>query len=942
MAFSMFSEELRSLVRRRFESPTEVQQKGIPPIRRGKNTLIIASTGTGKTESVLLPVFDMWLQERPKPISILYITPLKSLNRDLEKRISWWARHLELDASVRHGDTSTYERSMQAQNPPDMLVSTPETLQAMLTGSRMRQHLSNVRFVVVDEIHELVGNKRGIQLSVGLERLKALVKSEGNNEPQFVGLSATVGSPEEVARFLAGVNCEIVDTTDVRSTDIKVEYPTVSDADEKTAKSVSLSPESAARLIRIMELLRDVKAALVFTNTRQFAEVLSSRMKALAGGMSIETHHSSLSKEVRIDAEKRLKSGETKALVCTSSLELGIDIGDVDLTVQYMSPRQVSKLLQRIGRAGHSVGRTSRGVIISTDPDDAFESAIIAGMALRGQIEESEIYEMALDVLGHQIVGLALEEYRIPAKKAYGIIHRAYPYRHMTYEKFLDVCRLLQRLRLIWLDKKFEKEMVLKRRRGSFEYYYRNLSTIPDVKSYRIIDILTGAPVGTLDAEFIALHGSLGTSFIVKGQAWKIIDVRKSSVLVEPERGIEAAIPAWEGELMPVPFAVARSVGALRRHITEKLQEGKRKAVEFVMKTCPADRSAAKAIVSAVIAQKKKWKVPTDRDILIEYGRADEGYHVVIHTCFGSLVNETIGRVLSVMLTGRLGSVGLQTDPYRIMLKIQSPRWEDVIKTFRYMETGSLESVIDISVPKTELFRWRFLHVANRLGIIERNADFGKGYLSKVADAYLGTPAYEEALSEIKREKLDIETTKKVLELVHAGKIGITTQAGISPFGLAGLEKKYEIVAPERPVKEIMAAFRNRILNTKLRLMCAECGRWAFTARVSEDPKLVCPKCGARTVGATHHWDTETEKALMKHIKGKKLSAEEKRRVRYIKNTGTLVMNYGLPALRALAGRGIGWTTAKRILAMAEDEEDLYRLILDAERNYAKTKRFWK
>jgi len=393
---------------------------------------------------------------------------------------------------------------------------------------------------------------------------------------------------------------------------------------------------------------------------------------------------------------------------------------------------------------------------------------------------------------------------------------------------------------------------------------------------------------------------------------------------------------------MPVPFDVAQGVGRLRREIAGKLPGGAASAAGFVRSEYPVDAEASRKMVSFVKQQKGFGHLPDDREILIEFARADEGYHVVIHTCFGSLVNETIGRVLTALLSGRMGSVGLQTDPYRIMIRIQSPRWKDVIETFRYMEPDSLDKMMDISLARSELFHWRFLHVANRLGIIDRNADFGKGYLSKVADAYLGTPAYEEALSEIKREKLDIETSKKMLGKIQSGEIKIVVREGLSPMGRSGLERKYEIVAPERPETEILEAFRKRLLGTKLRLVCCGCGGWNVTSRVSEKPLLQCPKCGARMIGATHHWDMESEKALKKHLEKKKLSASEKRHLSHIQNTGTLVMNYGEPALKALAGRGVGWTNAKRILAEARDDDDLCRLILEAERRYARTKRFWK
>jgi len=943
MVFGIFTKELRELIGKRFEKPTQVQFEGIPPIHAGEDTLVLASTGTGKTETVLLPVFDRWLRDRPRPISILYITPLRSLNRDLGKRISWWSEHMGMDCSVRHGDTTQYERGMQAANPPDMLISTPETLQAMLTGKIMRTHLSNVRFVVVDEIHELVDSKRGAQLSVGLERLKELIKSSGNPRPQFIGLSATVGTPEKVAGFLTSGKCRIIDTTELKNLDLKVESPEPGGKDYGLSGEMFVTPEIMARLNRIVEEVRRTRATLIFTNTREFAEILSSRLKAIAPDLPLDTHHSSLSKEVRVDAEGRLKEGKLRALVCTSSLELGIDIGDIDLTLQYMSPRQVAKLLQRTGRSGHSVGATSRGLIMASDADDCFESAVIAGLAMERRIESSDVYSMALDVLAHQIVGLSLEEYKIPLEKAFNIIKGAMPYRELTMEKFTEVCKFLERLRLVWLDDRFDEKPVIKRRKSAFEYYYMNLSTIPDVRNYRIIDIVSNSPVGSLDAEFLALHGSPGTSFICKGQAWRILEVKKSSVMVEPQRGIEAAIPAWEGELIPVPYDIAQGVGRMRGEIADKLKrEGAEGAEKYLISRYPVTADVAKKMIGIIGKQMKSGHVPTEKEVLIEYSKGEDGYWVVMHTCFGSKVNETIGRCLTILLSSRLGSIGLQTDPYRIMLKLQVPRWNDVTDTFRYMEAGSIEGLLDIALPRTELFAWRFIQVAKRMGIIEKDADFGKGYLNKVVDAYLGTPACTEAMHEIKKEKLDVEKAKILLEDLQKGGIKLVMEEGLSPIGEMGLARKYEIVAPEKPENEILDAFGKRLLETKLRLLCANCGDWALTAKVKENPPLQCPRCGARLIGVAPGWDMERQKTLKKHLGGRELTDAEKEDMDYLLNTATMVMNYGHPALKVLAGRGVGWTTAKRILAKARDEEELLKLTLEAERNYAKNKRFWK
>ncbi|MBN2330266.1 MAG: DEAD/DEAH box helicase [Candidatus Aenigmarchaeota archaeon] len=941
--FNLLNPDVRRIVTKRFNEPTPIQKSVIPEVLNGENILVISGTGSGKTESCLLPIFSRWIQTHPKSISVLYISPLRSLNRDLLRRILWWASYLDMDASVRHGDTSQYERSMQAANPPDLLISTPETLQAMLTGKVMRKHMANVKFVVVDEIHELVDNKRGIQLSVGIERLKELIRSAGNTVPQFIGLSATVGTPEKVAEFLTGGKCRIIDTTEAKGFDIMVESPEPTPKDAEQSSDMLVSPQVMARLRRIMDLVGQKRASLIFTNTREFAEILSSRLKALDPDLALDTHHSSLSKDIRVDAESSLKDGKLKALVCTSSLELGIDIGEIDLALQYMSPRQVTKLMQRIGRSGHGVGRISRGIIMASDPDDCFEASVIAGLGIKGRIEPSDVYDQSLDILGHQIVGLSLEEYKIPVKKAYEIVRRSMPFRQLSFEEFTQVCRFMQRIGAVWIDEKYSDVPVIKRRRGAFEYYYRNLSTIPDVKNYRIIDIVTNKPVGSLDAEFIAMHGTPGTSFICKGQAWRILEVKKGSVVVEPEKGIEASIPAWEGELIPVPYEVAQGVGALRREIAEKVRKGGLKAAcDHVVSKYPVTLDVARKMARTVKKQLSAWHVPTDREIVIEFAKADEGYWVILHTCFGSLVNETIGRVLTIMLTSRLGSIGLQTDPYRIMLKLQVPRWKDVIDTFRYIEPKSIEGIIDLTMVRTELFTWRFIHVAKRLGIIERDADYGKGYLNKVVDAYVGTPAYTEALHEIKKEKLDIGLTEKLLRSVQKNEVKLVIEPGLSPLAETGLARKYEIVAPDKPEREILEAFRSRILNTKIRLLCTNCGRWAQTGRVSEELELQCPKCGARTIGVTPSWDLQKEKILQKHIAGKKLTAEEEKELDDLMNTGTMVMNYGRPSLKALAGRGVGWTTAKRILNKARDDEELMLLMLEAERKFARTKRFWK
>ncbi|MFH1329029.1 MAG: DEAD/DEAH box helicase [Candidatus Bathyarchaeota archaeon] len=390
---------------------TEIQEKAIPVIKTGNNVLLIAPTGLGKTEAAILPIFDMFLSrnkgENPKGISMLYITPLRSLNRDILKRLVEMGKRLEIRIEVRHGDTPTGIRRAQAKSPPNMLITTPETLQAILAGWRMREHLKEVRWVVIDEIHEFASDKRGVQLTLALERLQIFTGSVF----QRIGLSATIGNPKLVGRFLAGkkADVQIIKAEVYREIMPQVESPSVTQTDEEISTKLMIPAGIVSRVRRILELLNEYRTVLIFTNTREHAESLASKIRIISPGKKIGIHHGSLSKEIRIDTEQSLKNGELKAVICTSSLELGIDIGMIDFVVQYMSPRQVTKIVQRIGRSGHVVGDKPKGCIIAAWPDDILESGVILRRALSGELEEPLLHSNALDVLAHQLVGLTLD-----------------------------------------------------------------------------------------------------------------------------------------------------------------------------------------------------------------------------------------------------------------------------------------------------------------------------------------------------------------------------------------------------------------------------------------------------------------------------------------------------------------------------------------------------
>ncbi|MEM2899680.1 MAG: DEAD/DEAH box helicase [Thermoplasmata archaeon] len=328
--------------------PTLPQKRAIPKILEGKNVLLIAPTGMGKTESAMLPLFHKILNETPKPIALLYLTPLRALNRDMLKRMHEFGDALGIKIAVRHGDTSQSERVKMSKNPPQILITTPETFQILFLGRNLREQLKNVRYVIIDEVHELAEDERGAQLAVALERLYYLTRREF----QRIGLSATIGSPEEVARYLAGLGREIelINANAEKTMEIDVIFPKEKENDNLIADKIRCESIVASALRECVSLINKHNSTLFFVNTRDHAEGLGARLKIMDPNLPIGVHHGSLSKEVRMQMEDEFKTGILKSLICTSSLELGIDIGSADYTIQYNSPRQVTRLVQRLGR----------------------------------------------------------------------------------------------------------------------------------------------------------------------------------------------------------------------------------------------------------------------------------------------------------------------------------------------------------------------------------------------------------------------------------------------------------------------------------------------------------------------------------------------------------------------------------------------------------------
>ena len=988
-AYDALCEPLRDHLSRAGWQPTPIQEAALPPLLDGGDHVLIAPTGSGKTEAVILPVLSQAHDAEWGRLSVLYVTPLRALNRDIDRRLQDLASTVGLEVGLRHGDTPQSERNRQSRRPPHLLVTTPETLQIMFTGSRLREHLKGVRAVIVDEVHELASSERGAQLLVGLARLEALAK----RRLQRIGLSATVGNPDEVARWLSPEEGTAIRAPAPRATEVRITCAQPEAADEAIALEHSTSPRAMAALRMLAGRLKADAPSLIFVNSRNAAESVASRLSTFDGTLDIGIHHGSLASEVREEMETRLQAGDIHALVCTSSLELGIDVGAIRHVHQVQSPRAVDRLLQRVGRAEHTLGGTGRGDLVAWESDEIAESAVIARRAIAGEIEGVEWRRAPRVVAANQMVMMTLAEGVVPMPATTAILRHTSIFSDWEHGDTRALARVLDDrwlLRLVadpktsdpleWApslwrqlapegvpDERPTKEEVERTEEATLErwrqamraavpkhlaegwtsagartrsYMLEHLSMIPDEQRYVVRDAVTRRGIGSVDEAFVLSLDDSGQEtdgaprrFVMVGRTWEIVeaDPEKSELLVAPT-GSGGSAPVWAGELPPVPAEIAREVGDLRGLIRD-LATGEETEGDREIESYPLAPDALGRLMGTITEHvDAAGSLPDASHIDIETRRDA----VVVHSCNGTRINQTLAHFLQAMastLEGRMGRV--LVDPYRITLQVPGLRATHVVDWLTGTPPNGLPSILRVTIPNGRQLRWRLVQVCKVMGVLRAGVDPRKVNLRGIAERYKGTPVMEEALDKLFSERMDLDGTVDLLRAIQDGRIHVSQRSpgalGTSP------RSERDMQLPDWSNVEVRNRLEMRLMNERALTICLRC-KATTRFRVARYPEIDpnCTVCSA-TMRAV------AREGLADDLKRWVASEDEKVRARMMRNA-EMVQHRGIDAILCLMARGVGEETATRILrahAKGGPRDALLKAIHDAEIQYARTRRFW-
>ncbi len=824
-----FTPQVRDWFRRSFAEPTAAQTQAWPAVAGGENVLVSAPTGSGKTLAAFLWGLDR-LVAHPTPESekrarLVYVSPLKALSYDVEKNLRAPLKGIggDISVAIRTGDTPQKERQAMLRHPPDVLITTPESLYLMLT-SRAREMLEAVEWAIVDEIHAVARTKRGAHLALTLERLQHAT----DHELQRIGLSATQRPLAEVGRFLvgAGRDCRVVDTGVRKPLDLQIRVP-VDDMREPGQHDVTDpavggtgtaagggdlvgmgAGESGAATRRsiwpaiypeLLALVREHRSTIIFVNARRAAERLAMRLNELAGeeGRPAEiarAHHGSLAREERLVVEDLLKSGELPCLVATSSLELGIDMGAVDLVLQVESPKSVTAGLQRIGRAGHNVGDVSKGRIFPKFRADLLECAVVARRMRDGDIESTEVPRNPLDVLAQQIVAMVAggDDWRVP--ELHDLVRRAYPYSDLSRELLDQVLDMLDgrypseefaelRPRIVW-DRVHD---TIRARKGALQLAVTNAGTIPDRGLYGV-HLPDGRRVGELDEEMV-YEARPGQTFLLGASSWRIEEITRDRVIVTPAPGAPGAVPFWRGDGIGRPKELGRAIGEFSR--TQIDRDPSELAADYDL-----DERAAKNLLTYLREQREATRVvPSDRTIVIERFRDEIGdWRLCVLSPFGGRVHAAWGLALSARIRDEFGleSDAIWSDDGIIvhLPDADEPPGAELV----LIEPDAVEDMVVAELSSSALYGARFRENAARALLLPRSYPGRRTplwqqrlkaqSLLEVARRYGQFPIVLETYRECLRDVLDLPGLQELLRGLHTRELSLVeveTQRA-SPF----------------------------------------------------------------------------------------------------------------------------------------------------------------
>ncbi|MBS3065025.1 MAG: ATP-dependent helicase [DPANN group archaeon] len=784
--------------RKKFKNFSPPQTFAVKEIHNRNNILVSAPTGSGKTLTAFLSVINelITLSEKGEledKVYCIYISPLKALANDVEKNLLEPLKEMAdivehkfgIRVALRTGDTTPHERNKMLKKAPHIMITTPESLALMLVAPKFRALLKDVKWTIIDEIHALATNKRGTHLALSLERLQNLAGAFTR-----IGLSATVSPLEDVAKYLVGINnngkerdCIIVNASFDKNIDLKVLCP----VDDLVDVTQARLDKTTYRMLH--ELIQEHKTTLIFTNTRAATERVVHNLKERYPKdytLNIEAHHSSLSKQSRLKTEERLKNGELKCVVCSTSLELGIDIGYVDLVVLLGSPKSVSRALQRIGRSGHKLHDRIKGRFLVLDRDDMLEDALILKNAIEKRIDNIYIPENCLDVLSQQIYGMAIEQVD-HIENIFATIKRCYSYRNLSRDDFSNVIKYLTgdyaELELrhvyakIWYDETTGN--IGKRGKLARVLYATNIGTIPD-ESFVTVK-LGDQPIGKIDEDFL-YRMRRGDVFVLGGNTYQYNFSRGMVAQVVAAPGRVPTIPSWFSDMLPLNYELAMSIQKFRALVGERFSKYKSKEeiLAFINEYLYVEGSTAEAIYNYFKEQFDYAEIPTADRIIAENLYFEGKHYLIFHTCFGRRVNDVLSRALAYIYS-KLHHTNIIVSITDHNFYLQSSKRLGAAEGIEQLKKENLQKLMELAVDKTEILKRRFRHCAGRSLMILRNY---KGQRKAVGRQQVSSqilinavkrisndfPILKEARREVLDDLMDVKNADLILDKIKNGK----------------------------------------------------------------------------------------------------------------------------------------------------------------------------